>query len=59
MPIMLSFAALVVIGVVLAGINAASVRDKGDKISKKAIYAGLSLAIILVVWRLLMSVARI
>ncbi len=45
-----------VIGLLLHSIDGAGVRDKEKKVSKKNLYAGLSIAVFFLVWRLLVSV---
>lgn len=52
----LIFIVLGIIAVMLAGIDAAGTRDKSKKLNKKALYAGLSIAVFFLVWRILMSI---
>jgi uncharacterized membrane protein YiaA len=48
----ITFVVLASIGLILAGISAASLRDEGKKVSKKAVYAGLSIAVFFLLWRI-------
>jgi uncharacterized membrane protein YiaA len=51
----ITFVVLASIGLILAGISAASLRDEGKKVSKKAVYAGLSIAVFFLLWRISMG----
>jgi hypothetical protein len=53
--IVVTFVVLASIGLILAGISAASLRDEGKKVSKKAIYTGLSIAVFFLLWRVSMG----
>ncbi|MGD6845165.1 hypothetical protein ACQCVH_21935 [Bacillus infantis] len=50
-----TFVVLASIGLILAGISAASLRDEGKKVSKKAVYTGLSIAVFFLLWRISMG----
>jgi hypothetical protein len=50
------FIVLGVIALILAGIDAAGVRDNSKRVSRKAIYAGLSIAVFFLMWRILLSI---
>jgi NADH:ubiquinone oxidoreductase subunit 6 (subunit J) len=50
---LLLFCILFFIAVILTSIDGAGIRDKGKKIKKSTIYAGLSIAVIFIVWRIL------
>ncbi|MCK6208639.1 hypothetical protein EVU96_24365 [Bacillus infantis] len=51
----LTFVVLGLIGLVIAGISGASLREEGKKVSKKSVYVGLSIAAFFLLWRLSMS----
>jgi hypothetical protein len=53
---LLLFGFLFFIGAILAAIDIASLKDKGTKISKTAVYSGLALALFFIVWRLAMII---
>jgi cell division protein FtsW (lipid II flippase) len=56
---LLLFAGLLFIGMVLISIETVNYREKGDKeqkSKKSAVYSGLSLAVVFLVWRLLMGI---
>jgi hypothetical protein len=49
------FVAFMLIGVVLAGIDFSGEKEKGKKISRKTVITGVSIAVLFLVWRILMS----
>ncbi|OCA86066.1 hypothetical protein A8F94_14595 [Bacillus sp. FJAT-27225] len=50
-----SFAGLLLLGVILAGISFAGVRDKSKTVNKKTVIAGLTIGFGFLLWRVLMS----
>lgn len=52
----LIFIVLGVIALILASIEAAGVRDNSKRVSRKAVYAGLSIAIFFLLWRIIVSI---
>ncbi|MBT2642283.1 hypothetical protein J7I80_08605 [Bacillus sp. ISL-41] len=50
------FLALSFVAVILTAVDAAGVRENSKNVGKKAIYGGLSLAALFVVWRLLVTI---
>lgn len=50
------FLGLLFIGLILAAIDFAGIREKSSKVTKNAIYGGLSVAAFFLVWRLLMAI---
>lgn len=52
----LIFIVLGIIAMILAGIDAAGVRNDSKKINRKVLYAGLSIAVFFLVWRMVMSI---
>ncbi|WP_102349128.1 hypothetical protein [Bacillus sp. Marseille-P3661] len=55
-PTLILFTVLFGIALVLLSIDGAGVRDKGTKIKRSTIYAGLSIAVFFLIWRLLMGI---
>lgn len=53
---LLIFGGLFFIALILTSIDAAGVRDKGSKVQFNTVYAGLSIAICFLVWRLMLSI---
>jgi hypothetical protein len=49
---LLLFGFLFLIGAILAAVDIASLKEKGSNISKKAVYAGVSLGVFFIFWRL-------
>ncbi|MDT0163771.1 hypothetical protein [Bacillus sp. AG4(2022)] len=50
-----TFVVLASIGLILAGISGASLKDEGERVSKKAVYGGISIAVFFLLWRLSMG----
>lgn len=50
------FLGLLFIGLILAAIDFAGIREKSSKVTKNTIYGGLSVAAFFLVWRLLMAI---
>ncbi|MEH7346253.1 hypothetical protein V7122_20630 [Bacillus sp. JJ1532] len=53
---LLTFCILFFIALLLTSIDGAGVRDKGRKIKKTTIYAGLSIAGFFLVWRIIIAI---
>lgn len=53
--IVISFLALGILGLITTAISLTAAKEEGSKVSKKAIYSGLSLAIIFFLWRLVVA----
>lgn len=54
MPLFL-FVGLMLIGVVLAGIDFNSVKDKGSKITRKAVFTGIVMGLLVIAWSVVRS----
>ncbi|WP_210367645.1 hypothetical protein [Bacillus sp. REN3] len=44
------------IGLILAGMNLSSIKEKGEKVSRKMVLTGLCIALLFLIWRIMMSI---
>lgn len=51
----LIFIALLFIGVILSAINLAGIHEKSNKVTKGMVYGGLSIMVLFLVWRVMMT----
>lgn len=50
------FAGMAFIGMILTAINFAGVDEKGNKVTKRTVYGGLSVAAFFLIWRAMMAI---
>lgn len=49
------FVAFMIVGLILAGIDFSSEKEKGNKITRKSVITGVTIALLFLVWRVFMS----